>query len=68
VVIDSTGEIFGDVPNIAAHAQALAEPGAVVITARVQRQLAGLLVAKERGSHALKSVAGPPPRALAAPA
>jgi class 3 adenylate cyclase len=35
VVLDASGEIFGDVPNIAARAQALAEPGAVVVTARV---------------------------------
>jgi class 3 adenylate cyclase len=27
VVIDATGEIFGDVPNVASRAQALAEPG-----------------------------------------
>jgi dienelactone hydrolase len=33
VVVDASGEIFGDVPNIAARAQALAEPGAVVVTA-----------------------------------
>jgi class 3 adenylate cyclase len=26
VVIDETGEVFGDVPNVAARAQALAEP------------------------------------------
>ena len=31
VVVDAAGEIFGDVPNIAARAQALAEPGAVVV-------------------------------------
>src|SRR4029077_21264117 len=31
-VVDASGEIFGDVPNIAARAQALAEPGAVVVT------------------------------------
>ena len=48
------GEIFGDVPNVAARAQALAEPGAVVVTAWVQRQVAGLFVAEERGSHELK--------------
>ena len=35
VVVDASGEIFADVPNIAARAQALAEPGAVVVTARV---------------------------------
>ena len=59
VVIDTTGEIFGEVPNIAARAQALAEPGAVVVTARVQRQVAGLFVAEERGSHELKGVPEP---------
>ena len=59
VVVDAAGEIFGDVPNIAARAQALAEPGAVVVTARVQRQVAGLFVAEERGSHELKGVPEP---------
>jgi class 3 adenylate cyclase len=43
-VLDAGGEIFGDVANVSARAQALAEPGAVVITARVQRQVAGLFV------------------------
>jgi class 3 adenylate cyclase len=47
VVVDAAGEIFGDVPNVAARAQAVAEPSAVVITARVQRQIAGLFVAEE---------------------
>ena len=42
--------------------QALAEPGAVLITARVQRQIAGLFVAEERGTHTLKGV--PEPTAL----
>jgi class 3 adenylate cyclase/predicted ATPase len=59
VVVDAAGEIFGDVPNIAARVQALAEPGAVVVTARVQRQVAGLFVAEERGSHTLKGVLEP---------
>jgi class 3 adenylate cyclase len=59
VVVDAAGEIFGDLPNIAARAQALAEPGAVVVTARVQRQVAGLFVAEERGSHDLKGVPEP---------
>src|SRR5277367_1296778 len=41
VVVDASGEIFGDAPNVAARVQALAEPGAVLVTARVQRQIAG---------------------------
>ena len=50
VVVDAAGEIYGDAPNIAARVQALAEPGAVLVTARVQRQIAGLFVAEERGT------------------
>jgi transcriptional regulator with AAA-type ATPase domain len=38
------------------------QPGAVLVTARVQRQIAGLFVAEERGTHALKGV--PEPTAL----
>jgi len=44
------------VTNVAARAQALADPGAVVVTARVQRQVAGLFVVEELGSHKLKGV------------
>ena len=31
-------------------------PGAVLVTAQVQRQIAGLFIAEERGSHELKGV------------
>jgi hypothetical protein len=61
-VLDAAGEIYGEVANIAARVQALAEPGAVLVTGRVQRQVAGLFVAEERGAHALKGV--PEPTAL----
>jgi class 3 adenylate cyclase len=58
-VVDATGEVFGDAPNIAARVQALAEPGAVLITARVQRQVAGLFVADDKGAHELRGVPEP---------
>jgi class 3 adenylate cyclase len=58
-VVDAAGEIYGDVANIAARVQALAEPGTVVMTARVQHQVAGLFVVEERGSHELKGVLEP---------
>jgi class 3 adenylate cyclase len=58
-VVDASGEIYGDVANVAARVQALADPGAVLATARVQRQVAGQFVAEERGSHALKGVLEP---------
>ena len=59
VVVDAAGEIFGDAPNVAARVQALAEPGAVLVTARVQRQVTGLFVSEERGPHSLKGVPEP---------
>jgi len=58
-VLDAAGEIYGDVANIAARVQATAEPGAVLITSRVQRQVAGLFVAEDRGEHTLKGVPEP---------
>jgi class 3 adenylate cyclase len=59
VVVDVAVEIYGDAPNTAARVQALAEPGTVVVTAQVQRQIAGLFVAEERGTHDLKGVPEP---------
>jgi class 3 adenylate cyclase len=59
VVVDATGEIYGDAPNIAARVQALAEPGTVVVTAQVQRQIAGLFVAEERSTQELKGLPEP---------
>jgi class 3 adenylate cyclase/predicted ATPase len=59
VVVDAAGEIYGDAPNIAARVQAQAEPGTVVVTARVQHQVAGLFVVEERGIHELRGVPEP---------
>ena len=59
VVVDAAGEIYGDAPNTAARVQALAEPGTVLVTAQVQRQIVGLFVAEQRGTHDLKGVPEP---------
>ncbi len=59
VVVDAVGEIYGDAPNTAARVQALAEPSTIMMTARVQRQIAGLFVAEERGTHELKGLPEP---------
>jgi class 3 adenylate cyclase len=59
VVVEPGGEVYGDTPNIAARVQALAAPGAVMVTARVQRQVAGLFVAEDCGAHALKGAPEP---------
>jgi predicted ATPase len=55
-VVDATGEVFGEAPNIAARVQSAAAPGSILITAAVQRQTAGLFVAEDRGQHELKGV------------
>ena len=59
VVVDATGEVFGDAPNIAARVQGAAEPGSILVAAAVQRQTAGLFVAEERGQHELKGLSAP---------
>ena len=59
VVVDATSAVFGEAPNVAARVQSLAEPGSVIITAGVQRQVAGLFVAEDRGAHGLKGMPAP---------
>ena len=59
VVVEPTGEVFGEAPNIAARVQAFAEPGTIVVTANVHRQVAGLFVAEDKGAHQLQGVAEP---------
>ena len=59
VVVEPDGEVFGEAPNIAARVQAAAEPGSVLITMNVQRQVAGLFVAEEQSTRELKGVSRP---------
>ncbi len=60
VIVDSMGEVFGDAPNVAARVQSAAEPGTVLMTATVRRQVAGLFIVEEKGPHELKGVPGAP--------
>ena len=59
VVVDASGEVFGEAPNIAARVQAAGEPGTVLVTASVQRQTAGLFVVEDKGAHDLKGLPAP---------
>jgi class 3 adenylate cyclase/predicted ATPase len=59
VVVDDAGEVFGEAPNIAARVQAAAEPGTVLVTSTVQRQIAGLFIVEDKGAHELKGVPAP---------
>ena len=55
MVIDAAGEIFGELPRVAARAQAVSEPSTQMIATQ-QRKIPGPLVTEERGSPELKSV------------
>ena len=59
VVVDAAGEVFGEAPNVAARVQAAAQPGSVLITINVQRQVAGLFVVEEQGARELRGVTEP---------
>ncbi|MBV9287303.1 MAG: AAA family ATPase [Hyphomicrobiales bacterium] len=59
VVVEASGEVFGEAPNVAARVQALAKPGSVLMTANVRRQVAGLFVAEEQGAHSVKGAPAP---------
>ena len=51
--------MFGEAPNIAARVQAAAEPGTVLVTSTVQRQVAGLFIVEDKGAHELKGAPAP---------
>src|SRR5580700_5040679 len=59
VVVDAAGEVFGEAPNVAARVQGAAEPGSVLITGSVQRQVAGLFVVEEKGAKGVRARAPP---------
>ena len=59
VVVDDDGDVFGEAPNIAARVQAAAEPGTVLVTSTVQRQVAGLFIVEDKGLYELKGASAP---------
>jgi adenylate cyclase len=60
-VVVEEGDIFGDGVNVAARLEALAEPGGICVSARVQEDAAGKLdlVFEDIGEQALKNIARP---------
>ena len=59
VVVDSTGDVFGDAPIVAARVLTTAEPGTVLVTISVVRQVPGLFVTEELGESELIGVSEP---------
>jgi len=60
-VLVEDGDIFGDGVNVAARLEALAEPGGICVSARVQEDAAGRLdfVFEDVGEQQLKNIARP---------
>jgi adenylate cyclase len=60
-IVVEDGDIFGDGVNVAARLEALAEPGGICVSARVQEDAAGKLdlVFEDIGEQALKNIARP---------
>jgi adenylate cyclase len=60
-VVVEDGDIFGDGVNVAARLEALAEPGGICVSARVQEDAAGKLDLsfEDLGEQALKNIARP---------
>ena len=59
VVVDAAGEVFGDAPNVAARVQGAAEPGTVLVSEAVQRQVVGLFIVEDKGARSLRGVPAP---------
>jgi adenylate cyclase len=60
-IVVEDGDIFGDGVNVAARLEALAEPGGICVSARVQEDAAGKLdlAFEDLGDQALKNIARP---------
>jgi adenylate cyclase len=62
-IVVEDGDIFGDGVSVAARLEALAEPGGICVSARVQEDAAGRLdlVFEDIGEQVLKNIARPVP-------
>jgi adenylate cyclase len=60
-IVVEDGDIFGDGVNVAARLEALAEPGGICVSARVQEDAAGRLdlAFQDLGEQSLKNIARP---------
>jgi adenylate cyclase len=60
-IVVEDGDIFGDGVNVAARLEALAEPGGICVSARVQEDASGKLdlAFEDMGEQALKNIARP---------
>jgi len=61
VIIDDTGDVYGEGINVAARLEGLAEPGGILVSDKIFREVEGKLDAalEDRGEQQLKNIARP---------
>lgn len=61
VIVDEDNDIFGDGVNLAARLQALAEPGGILVSAKVHDEVVGRVANEfvDGGEHQVKNIARP---------
>ncbi len=61
VIVDEDNDIFGDGVNLAARLQALAEPGGILVSAKVHDEVVGRIPNEfvDGGEHQVKNIARP---------
>jgi len=61
VIVDEDNDIFGDGVNLAARLQAMAEPGGVLVSAKVHDEVVGRIANEfvDGGEHQVKNIARP---------
>jgi adenylate cyclase len=61
VIVDEDNDIFGDGVNLAARLQAMADPGGIIVSAKVHDEVAGRVPSLfvDGGEHQVKNIARP---------
>jgi TolB-like protein/class 3 adenylate cyclase/Tfp pilus assembly protein PilF len=61
VIVDESGDVYGEGVNIAARLEALADPGGILISGKIHSEVDGKVEAdfEDRGEHQVKNISRP---------